>query len=252
LYLEALILKQKLTTPSTFYGFAAEDKDCHGAVENSIVMIDRGMESFVDAVRACQEKKVRAVVVRNVASSGGSENDLVVMGAESKETGVSIPSVFVSRKTGDELDALLTIHNRVFVELFAADDVDSVMAYLSYLIMSVETLFFAMFLSVVLVFICARRVSRQNKCRRCCSSNGERRHALLVNDQSLVEPLRSSTSHSAANGNDIENKPRADRSANTSISLYPVVLVNGAQHQAVAISVPVDPNDEPVFDQQDQ
>jgi len=210
-------------------------------------MIDRGLESFVDAVKACQAKGVVAVVVRNVASSGGGENDLIVMGAAEKDGGVHIPSVFVSRKTGDELDVLLAMNPTVFVELFAADDVNSIMAYIAYLIMSVETLFFAVvFFTIVIVLGSRKRMNRGRCCRR---KETETRAALLVNDSSLLEPLQPTRVSSVAS--DPESKPPKDGNAQA-IQSYPVVFANGAVNERT-VSLRVDPNnEEPLFEQQEQ
>jgi hypothetical protein len=195
--------------------------------------------------------------VRNVLSSGGDEGELVVMAAAQKETGVSVPSVFVSRKTGDELDAMLAMNPSVFVELFAADDVNSLMAYVAYLVMSMETLFFGVLFMLVLVVLGARR-NRVNHGRRCCrrgQDDSYTRTALIINDQALLEPLQpnSSSLSRAAASTDPESKLSTSTTARPStLTAYPVVFSNGAQ-QEHSVSVPVDPiNDEPVFEQQEQ
>ena len=221
-------------------------------------MIDRGLESFVDAVKACQQKGVVAVVVRNVASSGGGDNDLIVMGSTQHESSILVPSVFVSRKTGDELDAMLAINPTVFIELFAADDVNSIMAYIAYLVMSVETLFFAVvFLSVVIILgsrRIARRSGRVGCCRRCCCRKArDSRVAILVDDRALLEPLQpNSASLMSSNTADPESKPPKDRVAQA-VQSYPIVYANGATTVEHSVSLRVDPdNEEPLFEQQEQ
>jgi len=234
-----------------------QDKECNGATPNSIVMIDRGMESFVDAVKACQEKGVVAVVVRNVASSSGGENDLIVMGSASGESGVHVPSVFVSRKTGDELDAMLAMNPTVFVQLFAADDINSLMAYLAYLVMSVETMFFfVVFFSIVFI-ISSRRMIRKNRCRnrRCCCRRNESessRVALIINDRSLIEPLQPNNTNQLSNAVDPESKPPKERNGSQAVHAYPIVYANGIS-QDHTVHLRVDPdNEEPLFEQQEQ
>jgi hypothetical protein len=246
------------TSPGVFGVLSrGEDKECQGGVSGTIVLIDRGLEPFVDTVKACQEKGAVAVVVRNVLSSGGDEGELVLMAAAQKETGVSVPSVFVSRKTGDELDAMLALNPSVFVELFAADDVNSLMAYVAYLMMSMETIFFGVLFMLVLVILGARR-NRVNHGRRCCrrgQDDSYTRTALIVNDESLLEPLQpnSSSLSRAAASRDPESKLSTSTTARPStLTAYPVVFSNGTQ-QEHSVSVPVDPiNDEPVFEQQEQ
>ena len=217
-------------------------------------MIDRGLEPFVDAVRACQSKGAVAVVVRNVESSGDDESDLVVMGAAQQNPGISVSSVFVSRKTGDELDAMLAIEQTIFVELFAADDVNSLMAYIAYLVMSVESLFFALLIMLVVAVFATRRMHRGRRtCRRpCCRPKDGNfgRTALIVNDRSLLEPLQPNVSRlTSAETSDLESKIRTDRVNLVTLS-YPVVFVNGTQQQH-SVSIPVN-NDEPIFEQQEQ
>jgi len=236
------------TSPGVFGILSrSQDKDCQGAVPGTIVLVDRGLEQFVDAVLACQEKGVMGVVVRNVASTGGSENDLIVMGSPHKDTGVKIPSVFVSRKTGDELDAMLALEPTVFVELFAADDVNSLMAYVAYLVMSVETLFFGVLFMLIVLVVGTRRVSSPRRCcRRSCRKSDDR-SALIVNDRALLEPLQpNSIRVPFADSADLESKLRPDRA----ILSYPVVFANGIQEQH-SVSLPVS-DDEPVFEQQEQ
>ena len=233
------------------------EKDCSGAVPNSVVMIDRGLESFVDAVKACQDQGAVAVIVRNVHSTGGGENDLVVMGATQKETGITVPSIFVSRKTGDELDAMLAVNPTVLVELFAADDVNSIMAYLAYLIMSVETLFFITILFSIALFAASKRNKR--RCTRCRRNDelGERQEAILIfenSSRSLLEPLNGS---SGENLNDPESKPAPKQDSNSSaIQSYPVVYANangGNVRQEQLVNLRVDPKNEDIlFEQQEQ
>jgi len=217
------------------------------------------MESFVDAVKACQELGAVGVIVRNVASSGGSENDLVVMGASTKDHGVRVPSVFVSRKTGDELDAMLALNPTVFVELFAADDVNSIMAYLAYLAMSVEMLFFSFIFFAVVVGASLRRRAHSPRSRRCCRrAEASQRTALIVaHDSDLLQPLTSAT---ASEEEDPESKRPKEQA-------FPIVYANNSQTVANSsngsasgnarreelVNFPVDPkNEEPVFDQQEQ
>jgi hypothetical protein len=225
-------------------------------------MIDRGMESFVDAVKACQEKRVKAVIVRDVLASGGGENDLIVMGSSHKDGSITIPSVFVSRKTGDELDALIATNPAVFVELFAADDVNSLMAYVAYLVMSAETLFFLFVLSMVLLVVGTRRMFRSRssnstgrRCRLCKGKDDqEHRAALLVNNRGLFEPLHPSSSTNTSrvtSSEDLEGKLRSDNRIQVS---YPVVYAQDsttANHQQQSLPVHT-VNDDPVFDQQEQ
>jgi hypothetical protein len=254
------------TSPGVFGVVSrGEDKDCQGGIAGTVVLIDRGLEPFVDTVRACQAKGAVAVIVRNVASSGGSIDDLVVMGAPMHEAGtVAIPSIFVSRKTGDELDAMLAMNPNVFVELFAADDVNSLMAYLAYVVMSAESLFFAMLFMLVLVVIGTRkRRSTRGGCWRRCRRNDHEtsysRHALLVNDQALVEPLHHQQQPSTSNGRDLMDPESKLVTITTS---YPVVfnnptaasLHNGSNTQVQRlVSIPVNAvNNEPVFEQQEQ
>ena len=233
----------------------------------TVVLIDRGLEPFLDTVKACQARGAVAVIVRNVASSPGTDSDLVVMGAASQHeaSGVTVPSVFVSRKTGDELDAMLALNANVFVELFAADDVNSLMAYLAYMVMSAETLFFAMLFMLVLIVLGTRR--RRSSARRCCNRNNEEssysRHALLVNDRALMEPLAANSSQQQQQQALLDPEAKI----NTVTTSFPVVF--HAQHQHSIpnstmssnshnnaqrlVSVPVNAiNDEPVFEQQDQ
>jgi len=238
----------------------SQDKDCNGAVPNSIVMIDRGLELFVEAVKACQEKGAVAVVVRNVASSGGGDNDLIVMGSTQREASIKVPSVFVSRKTGDELDAMLAMNPTVFVELFAADDVNSIMAYVAYLVMSVESLFFAVVFFSLFFIMCTRRIARRGgrsgRCSRirCCKKYHDSRTAMLVNDRSLLEPLQpNSTTQLSSNTSDPESKPPKGRNGEA-VQSYPIVYSNGvASVIEHSVSLRVDPNnEEPLFEQQEQ
>jgi len=241
------------TNPGVFGVLSrALDKDCQGGVPGTIVMIDRGMESFVDSVKACQDRGAVAVVVRNVVSSGGAENDLVVMSSPHQEPDIRVPSVFISRRSGDELDAILATQPIVFVQLFAADDVNYLMAYLAYLVMSVETLFFAMLVFSIAILLWTRRMFRRNGSSRrcCCRRPGYSRVALLVQNRSLTEPLQGTSNNAVADGEDIENKLRQG-GRESSMLVYPVVYSNGDNEHSVHISV--DPhNQEPVFEQQEQ
>lgn len=261
----------------------AQDKDCTGAVEGELVMIDRGLEPFVDAVRACQQKGARAVIVRNVPSSAEGENDVIVMGAlKGQAEDIRIPSVFISKRAGNELDVLLTMNENVFVELFAADDVNSIMAYIAYLMMSLETLLFGLVFLSVFVCLCSRRMARRGLVRsrgNCCRSPRSSAVAMLVNDRALLEPLNGGNSMmtsdrtSSATGvnasiaaTDIESKPAS------MTRVLPVVFADTANQRATAmqtqqqmqqqqqqqqqqqhVSLQVNPDsDEPVFDQQEQ
>jgi hypothetical protein len=240
------------TSPGVFGVLSkGTDKDCSGAVAGTVVLMDRGLESFVDTVKACQAKGAVAVVVRNVLGSGEGPNDLITMGSAHKDSSVHVSSIFVSSRTGDDLETLFATNPTVFVELFAADDVNSLMAYVAYLVMSVESLFFVLLSLLIMVFVWTRRAlhSERRKCR-CCRQR-HHRTALIVADSDMLQPLQTQLLSDSNRLLDPESKPPGERAA-SSVIVLPVVYNNGGQVEH-SVHINADPtNLEPVFEQQEQ
>jgi len=194
-------------SPPGTVGELVHAHDCAGPAETilgKVAFVDRGANTFVNLVEACMAKGAIAVVVRDTKQSGDGENALVVMGPD-HVSGIKIPSVFVSRSTGEDLEILLGGSTPVVVELFSADDVTLFLASLPQVLFSV--LSFAMSLSL---------------CIMCCRMRRfyfTRRHSadaplLVINNQGLLEPLNSQPTIAAP-----ESKP-----ARPAVPLpYPVV-----------------------------
>lgn len=233
----------------------SRDKTCEGGIPNTIVMMDRGLESFADAVRACQAKGVLAVIVRNANNNDDSENHLIIMGPTQDRT-IHIPSVFVSKKAGEELDAILLksaldpFAAPARVELFATDDVTYLLGEISAAFAQLFS-FMLFLLMFAMIFIMVKRSTRA-----CCCRNRQSRQTIVVSssllsrvrgallsqegqyDRGLLEPLASGN----GNGNfqvDVESKAAPPKEK--LIVMYPVV--GGGVAATTSVGVPADPND---------
>ena len=194
-------------------GLRRGDEDAGRAL---VALVERGQALFVDAVAACQAAGAVAVVVRNTRLSGDSDDALVQMGPfhalASNGAKITVPAVFVSTATGNELYATLdasasasasaSTTDPVMVGLFAADDAGPDSAQLSSGILLVA--FLCLTLGVGSAYACARvlvacgpacaRSCQRARCRRCCRGRG----ALTTDNVDLSEPLGTSPLSSAA------------------------------------------------------
>lgn len=215
----------------------ATSKECDGALPGTIVMIDRGMENFVETVQACQLKQAKGVVVRDVQSSGDDKDQLVEMISQDPHPNVVIPSVFVSRATGEQLDILLATNPTVVVELSGEDDMNLYLLYLSY-VLTIRLL------AVFLMVGCCMAGIRLK--RSMCKRRRDRQALLVSSEESLMQPLNTSQTL-AQESEDEESKPVANRNA-----VLPVVYGDITEQQDTSVPVYVDVKDEVVFEQQEQ
>lgn len=198
-------------------------EDCAGGEAGKVVMVDRSDHvQFADLVRACQAKGVSGVVVKNHG------DELVRMGAVDGH-GITTPSVFISKRAGDELDEHLAAQGEeVVVQLFEADDLGYLYGAL-FLIFPVFLLGLLASLAVVgLVRLCAPRAD--------AGWNSELAQPLVV----VV----------AANGESLDSLEQQQPVGVTQEEkLLPVVLPSGGNQKPVSLTLV---NGEPLFDQQAQ